>query len=177
MFSLLIALFMGLTVAQTGKLVFWSLFWGFIVVAVTVSTFYWIITNRFFVNKHNRVPHTDILSDSSDSLWLPEVEWGYAFDVHLNAFFPALLITGYLQLPFVYCEFFPPVFCHTFESQIFILSYWYIGYFFHNWILYLPYVGKNIQQFYFISRLLVAYWPFWDRQIWGSDNVLFRNWT
>ncbi|KAA0188822.1 Protein unc-50 protein [Fasciolopsis buskii] len=130
---------MGLTVAQTGKLVFWSLFWGFIVVAVTVSTFYWIITNRFFVNKHNRVPHTDILSDSSDSLWLPEVEWGYAFDVHLNAFFPALLITGYLQLPFVYFAM-----GNTFVSRLLGNTFWLAGGLYYNYITFLGYSGVAI---------------------------------
>lgn len=30
-----------------------------------------------------------------------DVEWGYAFDVHLNAFFPLLMILHFFQLPFL----------------------------------------------------------------------------
>lgn len=30
-----------------------------------------------------------------------DVEWGYAFDVHLNAFYPLLVILHFLQLFFI----------------------------------------------------------------------------
>ncbi len=30
-----------------------------------------------------------------------DVEWGYCFDVHLNAFFPLLMILHFFQLPFL----------------------------------------------------------------------------
>ena len=30
-----------------------------------------------------------------------DVEWGYAFDVHLNAFYPLLVILHFLQLCFI----------------------------------------------------------------------------
>ena len=30
-----------------------------------------------------------------------DVEWGYCFDVHLNAFFPILMILHFFQLPFL----------------------------------------------------------------------------
>ena len=30
-----------------------------------------------------------------------DVEWGYAFDIHLNAFFPLLMILHFFQLPFL----------------------------------------------------------------------------
>ncbi|THD21163.1 Unc-50 protein 1 [Fasciola hepatica] len=133
-FSILVALFMGLNLAQSIKLIFWSLFWGFFVIALTIPTFYWIITNRFFVDTFNRMPHTDILSESSDSFSVPEVEWGYAFDVHLNAFFPALLITGYLQLPFVYFSM-----GETFVSRLIGNTFWLAGGLYYNYITFLGY--------------------------------------
>ena len=34
-----------------------------------------------------------------------DVEWGYAFDVHLNAFFPLLMILHLFQLAFLSCEY------------------------------------------------------------------------
>ena len=30
-----------------------------------------------------------------------DVEWGYCFDIHLNAFFPLLMILHFFQLPFL----------------------------------------------------------------------------
>jgi UNC-50 family len=33
-----------------------------------------------------------------------DVEWGYCFDIHLNAFFPLLMILHFFQLPLL-CEF------------------------------------------------------------------------
>ena len=36
-----------------------------------------------------------------------DVEWGYAFDVHLNAFFPLLMILHFFQLPFLNCKYIP----------------------------------------------------------------------
>lgn len=34
-----------------------------------------------------------------------DVEWGYAFDVHLNAFYPLLVILHFLQLFFINREY------------------------------------------------------------------------
>jgi len=34
-----------------------------------------------------------------------DVEWGYCFDIHLNAFFPLLMILHFFQLPFLNCTF------------------------------------------------------------------------
>lgn len=33
-----------------------------------------------------------------------DVEWGYAFDVHLNAFYPLLMILHLFQLAFLGCK-------------------------------------------------------------------------
>lgn len=33
-----------------------------------------------------------------------DVEWGYAFDVHLNAFYPLLVILHFIQLFFINCK-------------------------------------------------------------------------
>ncbi|CAG0901315.1 unnamed protein product [Darwinula stevensoni] len=52
-----------------------------------ISTVMWFITNRFL-----RKP---IFQDQ-------DVEWGYSFDIHLNAFFPPLVILHIFQLIFYY---------------------------------------------------------------------------
>lgn len=53
-----------------------------LLVALIVATVLWWFSNRF-------------LRESSVD---PDVEWGYSFDVHLNAYFPSLVILHVLQL-------------------------------------------------------------------------------
>lgn len=47
--------------------------------------------SRFVTNKY-------LLKQPSSNF---DVEWGYAFDVHLNAFYPLLVILHFLQLFFI----------------------------------------------------------------------------
>jgi len=49
--------------------------------------------SRFVTNKYLMKPSRDY-----------DVEWGYAFDVHLNAFYPLLVILHFLQLFFINCK-------------------------------------------------------------------------
>lgn len=49
-----------------------------------------VVTNKYLM-KH---PNKDY-----------DVEWGYAFDVHLNAFYPLLVILHFLQLFFINREY------------------------------------------------------------------------
>ena len=51
---------------------------------------------RFISNKYLRTRN----AEGTKQL----VEWGYAFDVHLNAFFPLLVILHVIQLFFVKCK-------------------------------------------------------------------------
>jgi len=66
------------------KFLFWVVFVDCVFVGVVVATIFWLLTNRFM-----RV-----------SLSSEDVEWGYTFDVHLNAFFPPLVILHVFQLIF-----------------------------------------------------------------------------
>lgn len=67
-----------------------------------------------------------------------DVEWGYAFDVHLNAFYPLLVILHFLQLFFI-------------NHVVVINSDWFVGYFVGNtlWLiavgyyLYITFLGYN----------------------------------
>ncbi|ERE92693.1 putative protein unc-50 like protein [Cricetulus griseus] len=47
---------------------------------------FWFISNKYLVKRQSR----DY-----------DVEWGYAFDVHLNAFYPLLVILHFIQLFFI----------------------------------------------------------------------------
>jgi len=55
-------------------------------IGVVIATALWYITNRFL--KPKNIPQ--------------DVEWGFAFDIHLNAFFPPLILLHFLLLIFYY---------------------------------------------------------------------------
>lgn len=82
--SLAFAGVLGLTFARTLWFVFYVVFVDCIFAGIIVATFFWLVTNRFLRN----------------SQLDPDIEWGYAFDVHLNAFFPPLVILHFFQLFF-----------------------------------------------------------------------------
>ena len=52
---------------------------------------------RYISNRYLRTRNAEATSQS--------VEWGYAFDVHLNAFFPLLIILHVVQLFFIHCNY------------------------------------------------------------------------
>eukprot|EP00794_Sanderia_malayensis_P007072 gene7072-7869_t len=67
------------------KFLLWVIFVDCIGVGLIIAGFLWLITNRYL-----RIP-----GDSSHD---HVVEFGYSFDVHLNAFFPLLIILHIVQL-------------------------------------------------------------------------------
>uniref|UniRef100_A0A8C1Y733 Unc-50 homolog (C. elegans) n=1 Tax=Cyprinus carpio TaxID=7962 RepID=A0A8C1Y733_CYPCA len=71
---------------ETLKLLLWVVFIDCVGVGLLISTLMWFVTNKYLL-KH---PSRDY-----------DVEWGYAFDVHLNAFYPLLVILHFLQLFFI----------------------------------------------------------------------------
>lgn len=67
------------------KFLLWVVFIDCIGIGLIVATIFWFITNRYL---------------RKDSYGKEDVEWGFAFDVHLNAFFPPLIIIHVFQLFF-----------------------------------------------------------------------------
>jgi len=67
------------------KFLFWVIFVDCIGIGFIVATCLWFVSNRY------------LRKDPSSR---EDVEWGFAFDVHLNAFFPPLLIIHVFQLIF-----------------------------------------------------------------------------
>ncbi|CAG2256719.1 Protein unc-50 homolog A,Protein unc-50 homolog B,Protein unc-50,Protein unc-50 homolog [Mytilus edulis] len=68
------------------KLVLWTVFVDYIGVGLLIATTFWLISNKYMIMAPPRGQ---------------DVEWGYAFDVHLNAFFPLLMILHLFQLVFL----------------------------------------------------------------------------
>ncbi|XP_017487709.1 PREDICTED: protein unc-50 homolog [Rhagoletis zephyria] len=67
------------------KFLLWIVFIDCIFVGIIVASLFWLITNHYM--KRSASVNED-------------VEWGFAFDIHLNAFFPPLLILHVFQLFF-----------------------------------------------------------------------------
>lgn len=65
------------------KFLLWVVLVDCILIGMIVASIFWFITNFFLKKKSNQ-----------------DVEWGFTFDVHLNAFFPPLLILHVFQLFF-----------------------------------------------------------------------------
>lgn len=80
---------LNLTFGQTFYCILYIVVVDFILAGLIVSTLTWLFTNRYL---RERVTDADI-------------EWGYCFDVHLNAFFPPLVILHFIQLLFFNSEF------------------------------------------------------------------------
>ncbi|XP_064607562.1 protein unc-50 homolog [Liolophura sinensis] len=69
------------------KFFLWVVFVDCIGVGILIASLFWLIMNRYMITMPRRGQ---------------DVEWGYAFDVHLNAFFPLLMILHLFQLVFYY---------------------------------------------------------------------------
>uniref|UniRef100_A0A6I8NGB4 Unc-50 inner nuclear membrane RNA binding protein n=2 Tax=Ornithorhynchus anatinus TaxID=9258 RepID=A0A6I8NGB4_ORNAN len=71
---------------ETTKLLLWVVFIDCIGVGLLISTLMWFVSNKYLLKQPSR-----------DG----DVEWGYAFDVHLNAFYPLLVVLHFVQLFFI----------------------------------------------------------------------------
>ncbi|XP_041982620.1 protein unc-50 homolog [Aricia agestis] len=80
--SICFALAMGLTWGQCVLFILYVVFVDFIGAGIIASTFFWYMSNKYL-----RV-------DASSA----DVEWGYSFDVHINAFFPPLSLLHCAQI-------------------------------------------------------------------------------
>lgn len=68
---------------QTVYFILYVVFVDFLLVGVITATIMWLVTNHFM-----REPNSE------------NVEWGYSFDVHINAQFPPLIILHFVMLIF-----------------------------------------------------------------------------
>lgn len=80
--SICFALGIGLSWGQIVLFILYVVFVDFIGAGVLVSTLFWYVSNKYL--RRDR--------DGAD------VEWGYAFDVHINAFFPPLSLLHCFQI-------------------------------------------------------------------------------
>ncbi|XP_049610815.1 protein unc-50 homolog isoform X1 [Syngnathus scovelli] len=137
-FGVIMMMFQYMGILETLKLLLWVVFIDCIGVGLLISTLMWVISNKYLL-KH---PSREF-----------DVEWGYAFDVHLNAFYPLLVILHFLQLFFI-------------NHLMMIKSDWFVGYFVGNtlWLiaisyyLYITFLGYNALPF--LKNTVVLLYPF-----------------
>uniref|UniRef100_A0A8C4PY65 Unc-50 homolog (C. elegans) n=1 Tax=Eptatretus burgeri TaxID=7764 RepID=A0A8C4PY65_EPTBU len=118
------------------KLLLWVVFIDCIGVGLFIATFMWFVSNRYLLKQ----PMREV-----------DVEWGYAFDVHLNAFFPLLIILHCVQLFFI--------------NHVIILD-WFFGRFLGNtlWLLalsyyiYITFLGYSALSF--LKNTVILLYPF-----------------
>ncbi|XP_063161057.1 protein unc-50 homolog isoform X1 [Candoia aspera] len=127
---------LGLGFVEMIKLLLWVVFIDCVGVGLLIATLMWFISNKFLLKHQNR----DY-----------DVEWGYAFDVHLNAFYPLLVILHFIQLFFI---------------QYVILSASSLGYFVGNtfWLIaisyyiYVTFLGYSALPF--LKNTVILLYPF-----------------
>lgn len=75
---------LSLGISQSIYFLFYVVIVDFLFCGVIVATVMWLVTNRY------------LRGSQIDA----DIEWGYSFDVHLNAFFPPLILLHFVQLFF-----------------------------------------------------------------------------
>ncbi|KAJ8664258.1 hypothetical protein QAD02_005920 [Eretmocerus hayati] len=105
------------------KFLLYVIFVDCIGIGVAVASLCWFVTNKYL--------RVDFSQD---------VEWGYAFDIHLNAFFPPLIILHFIQL-FLYGSL---IDYDYFLSRLLGNTLWLIAIAYYVWITFLGYASVGI---------------------------------
>ncbi|KAJ6667458.1 hypothetical protein lerEdw1_016579 [Lerista edwardsae] len=117
------AFVLGLGFVETIKLLLWVVFIDCVGVGLLIATLMWFISNKYLVKHQSR----DY-----------DVEWGYAFDVHLNAFYPLLVILHFIQLFFINYVIISNSFIGYFVGN----TLWLIAIGYYIYVTFLGYSGK-----------------------------------
>lgn len=127
------SLSLGLGFVGGLKFLLWVIFVDCIGIGIMIATLFWFVTNRYMLICPPRGQ---------------DVEWGYAFDVHLNAFFPLLMILHFFQLPLL--NYF--INTHLFLSRFFGNSLWLIAI---GYYIYITFLGYSALPFLKNTRTLL----------------------
>jgi len=119
------------------KFLLYVIFVDCIGVGIVIATILWFVSNKFLLKDANNMEI--------------DVEWGYCFDVHLNAFFPLLVILHFVQLFFYSILISQPWFFAT----IFGNSLWLVALGYYLYITFLGYHSLHI-----LDKTKVFLYPF-----------------
>ena len=136
-----------------------------ILTGVVIATIMWYWTNRYMVAMATPGRNQD-------------VEWGFTFDVHLNAFFPVLIILHFAQLLFIN----PVILKGGFFGVLLGNTFWLIALGYYCYVTFLgysvlPYVKKSTLMLSPMILLVVVYlfsvifqWNITAGLIWFYEN-------
>jgi len=118
------------------KFLLYVIFVDLIGVGLVIATLLWWISNKFLLKPSMRDQ---------------DVEWGFCFDVHLNAFFPILVILHFVQL-FIYHA---VIEREYFVSTLLGNSLWLLALSYYIYITFLGYSSLNMltRTHYFLAPL------------------------
>ena len=108
------------------RLLLYVIFVDCIGVGLLIATALWSLSNRYLLRPSARAES--------------DVEWGFAFDVHLNAFFPLLVILHFVQLFFYHLVINRDALLSTFVGN----SLWLVALGYYIYITFLGYSSLNI---------------------------------
>lgn len=130
-----------------------------IAVGIVIATLFWFVTNRYF-----KVDKTQ------------NIEWGYAFDIHLNAFFPPLIILQIVAVvlySMVYSAFSMQA-MHAFHVTFFVNTMWYIAVCYYVYITFLGYTSTEIlRSTHLILLAIPMCFPIYIYSIIAQINLTF----
>ena len=110
------------------KFLLYVIFVDCIGVGLLVATALWYISNKYLIKPQFKRDE------------LVDVEWGFAFDVHLNAFFPVLIILHFVQLFFYHLI----ISGDSLFAAFFGNTLWIVATFYYVYITFLGYSSLNI---------------------------------
>uniref|UniRef100_U5EV70 Putative unc-50 protein n=1 Tax=Corethrella appendiculata TaxID=1370023 RepID=U5EV70_9DIPT len=125
-----------LGIGQSIFFLFYVVFVDCILAGMIVATVLWVITNKYM---------RETCTDS-------DIEWGYAFDVHLNAFFPPLLLLHFFQLFFYNALISQDWFISRFIGN----SFWLLAL---GYYIYITFLGYNVIPHLKNVRIILAFLP------------------
>lgn len=139
------AVVFGLSFLQFVRLLLWVVFIDCIGTGCVVATLLWFLSNKFLKAK--------VMAQYVEQ----SVEWGYAFDVHCNAFFPLLMVIHVLQLFLI-----KVIARDWFISAVIADTMWLVAISYYVYITFLgysalPFLKKTVALLYPIAGFIVVY--------------------
>ncbi|CAG9864426.1 unnamed protein product [Phyllotreta striolata] len=127
------SLVLQLSIMQFIMFLFFVIIVDCLCLGIMVATLFWYVTNTFLKPKNS----------------LQDVEWGYSFDIHLNAFFPPLILLHFIQL-----FFYNGIISHQwFLSVLLGNTFWLCSCLYY---FYITFLGYNSLSFLTNSRYFLA---------------------
>lgn len=124
---------LDLTFRQTVHCIAYIIIVDFILVGILMTTVMWLFANRYLRQNPNEA----------------DVEWGYSFDVHMNAYFPPLVLLHFVLLVFFHSV----INSESFFSRLFGNTIWLVAIIYY---IYITFLGYNCIAFLKNSRIILA---------------------